>query len=971
MKVGDIVSGFQLKKQEYINEVKSVARLFEHKKSGARLLHLENDDDNKVFSIAFKTPSYDDTGVPHILEHSVLCGSKNFPTKDPFLELLKSSLQTYLNAATYPDKTIYPVASKNEKDFFNLMNVYLDAVFYPKIYEKPEIFMQEGWRYHLVNEKDKLSLNGIVYSEMKGSYSFPELLLEQECIKSLYSDMSYAFSYGGDPETIPKLTYEKFLEFHRKYYHPSNSYIYLYGNGDIKKQLEFLDKKYLSSFEKKRMNVSLGLQKPFQKMKVVNSKYSISKDETSKNKTYFALNYACEQDVDKRDKLGLSILVYYLLKTKSAPLKKAILDKNIAFDVFGHFETDVYPPYVTIWIKNSESEKSDELLQVVEKTLKQFLSNGLNKELLKACINFFEFNYREADYESNSKGLSYNLNCLKTWIYGGNPTEYLYYEKTFKELRDLLESGYFEKLLKKYFLENTHSSLIVLEPEKGFLEKKERQLQKKLDSYKKNLSEGELKSLVKKTLDFEKYQNTPDAIEDVKKIPKLKVEDLKKNVEKIPLQKEKISDIPFLHNPLETNGICYLKMAFDTKFVPQKKLYPLNILVLLLGRVATKKYTYEDLDIFVKKNTGGCSFGVNCFLWKNIDSKYIPNLMVRGKVLNKNFPKLVEILFEIICESKFDDKKHIKELIQEEKSSFEMAINSPADDFAMKRLNSYFSEYGKYDEHVSGLSYYHYLCDLLKDFDVKWDALKKDLEYLMGIVFNKSGLVVNMVCEKKEYGLMKEDFVSRFGKLQSLSLTKQNYKFELTGINEGLLIQSHVHSIAQGNNFKSLGYNFSGKLLVLGNVVSKEYFWEEIRVRGGAYGASYVLRRNGDIFFFSYRNPNLIRTFSIYKKTPEFLKSFKTESIDKFIIGVIGGLDKPLTVSMKGEKSLQMYLCDITDEDFQKERDEVLSTTVEDLRGFSSLIEDLLKTEYYCVLGNEGEIKRNKKLFNSLVTVHK
>ncbi len=442
MKIGDIVSGFQLKKQKYINEVNSLARLFEHKKSGARLLHLESDDDNKVFSIAFKTPSYDDTGVPHILEHSVLCGSRKFPTKDPFLELIKSSLQTYLNAFTYPDKTIYPVASKNEKDFFNLMNVYLDAVFYPKICEKPEIFMQEGWRYHLSSEEDKLLLNGVVYNEMKGSCSSPETLLEQECLNSLYSDTSYAFSYGGKPEAIPELEYGKFLEFHKKYYHPSNSYIYLYGNSDIKKQLEFLDEKYLSDFKKKEIDVSLGFQKPFQKMKVINSKYSISKDETSKNRTYFALNYACEQNIEKREKLALSILVYYLLKTKSAPLKKAILDKNIGFDVFGHFETDVYPPYVTIWIKNSEKEKSGELLDVVETALKKFLSKGLNKELLKACINFFEFNFREADYDSTPKGLFYNLNCLKTWIYGGDPMEYLYYEGTFKELRKFLEEGY-------------------------------------------------------------------------------------------------------------------------------------------------------------------------------------------------------------------------------------------------------------------------------------------------------------------------------------------------------------------------------------------------------------------------------------------------------------------------------------------------------------------------------------------------
>jgi presequence protease len=971
MKVGDVFSDFQLKSEQYIDEIKSVARIFEHKKSGARLLHLENDDDNKVFSIAFKTPSYDDTGVSHILEHSVLCGSKNFPTKEPFLELIKSSLQTFLNAMTYPDKTIYPIASRNDKDFFNLMHVYLDAVFYPNIYEKPEIFMQEGWHYHLEGENEKLFLNGVVYSEMKGSYSSPERILDQGILSSLYPDTSYTFSSGGKPEAIPKLTYEKFLEFHKKYYHPSNSYIYLYGNGDIKSQLQFLDEKYLSSFDKQKLKVSLGEQKSFKEMQRSNLKYSVSKDEQIENKTYFSLNYSCGLNLDTNEKFALKILMYYLMGTKSAPLKKILLEENIGEHIFGHFEDDVMQPYISLYVKNSNLEKEEKFLRIVEKTLQKFVSEGLNKDLLEACINTFEFDLREADYDSRPKGLYYNLDCLKTWLYGEDPLEYITYEKKFKDLRNSLEKGFFEKLLEKYFLKNTHCSLVVLEPEQGLLGKKEKELQAQLDSYRENLSMDELKKLVKKTLNFKKFQKTPDSLEDINKIPKLKIEDVKKEVEEIPTEKEKVSDIVFLHNPLNTNGICYLKLAFDTKTVPFEKLYSLNVLSLLLGRVATKKYTYEDLDVFVQKYTGGIAFKRTAFVVKDDDSKYTPKIVVKGKVFNENFSKLVEILLEIVCESKFDEKGRIREIIQEARSKFEMNINSRGNHFAVTRLLSYFSEYGKYDEYTNGISYYKYLNELLKDFDKKWPFLKKDLEYLQEIVFNKTGLVANIVYEEKEYANLKSLMKEKLANLKVLNLPEEKYKLDFKNINEGLLTQNSVQNVAMGNNFKLLGYEYSGKLLVLKNIISRDYLWEELRVQGGAYGANCTFNRKGWAFFSSYRDPNLIRTLASYEKSADFLKNFKTENMDKFVVSTTGSLDMPLTPSMKGEKALSMYLSGIANEDLQKEREEVLSTTVEDIRGFSELVRALFKEKYYCVLGNEGVIKENKDLFDSLISVHK
>lgn len=969
MKVGSTYSGFLLKKEKYLKDVKSVARIFEHKKSGARLLHLENDDDNKVFSIAFKTPPYDDTGLPHILEHSVLCGSKNFSTKDPFLELSKSSLKTYLNAFTYPDKTVYPVASKNKKDFQNLMHVYLDAVFYPKIYEKPEIFKQEAWHYHLKKENDKLFLNGVVYSEMKGAYSSPQRKIYEDSCSSLYSDTRYRYSSGGDPEQIPDLTYEKFLNFHRDYYHPSNSFIYLYGDVDIKKKLRFLNDSYLSRYIKNKKEISLGIQEPFKELRRKVSRYSISEDNKGKNKVYFSLNYATNKNLGKEEWLSLRILIYYLIRAKSSPLKKALLDENIGDDVFGHFEDDILYPYASFIVKNSSFEKEENFLNIVNKTLERLFKNGLDKDLLQGCINTFEFKFREADFGSYPKGLVYNLEILKTWLYDENPLEYLSLGDVFAKLRKLAKSDYFEKIMKQYLLENTHRSLVVLKPEKGLIEKKEMELEEKLNNYKDSLTINEVKNLVKETLGLEEYQQKEDSLEDKKKIPGLKIEDVKREIEVIPTKKEKISDSLVLFNPLETQGICYLRLAFNTKVVPYEKLHFLSLLSELLGRINTKKHTYEELDILIKKYTGGYFFSRGVYASQLGDEDYTPVFSVGGKVLTGDFAKLVELLFEIMFETKYDDKKHIKNILKEVKSRIEMRINTDGTDFAAMRLISYFSEQGKYNEYMNGITFYHFLCDLIENFDEHWDCLVEDLEFLPKILFNKNLLVTNVVCEDGAFSSVKNSLEKEISKLSSSRLETQDYYFNIKGVNEGLLSQSSVQYVVQGANFITSGYKYTGKLSVLQNILNGEYLWDELRVKGGAYGGYCSFGLSGNSLFGSYRDPNLKRTLEVYRGAPKFLRGFKSENMDKFIIGTIGRLDMPLTPSMKGDRVLNMHFSKLTNDDLQKQRDEVLDTTVEDIRRFGDLIEAIISKKFYCVLGNESSIQREKKLFKTLLSV--
>ncbi len=971
MKVGSTYSGFLLKEEKYIDEVKSVARIFEHEKTGARLLHLENDDDNKVFSISFRTPPYDDTGIPHILEHSVLSGTKRYPIKDIFMELAKTSLNTFINAMTYPDRTVYPVASRNKEDFFNLMSVYLDSVFYPNVLSEENIFLQEGWHYHLEKKKEKIRLNGVVYNEMKGAYSSPERLLYDKNIFSLYSDTVYGYDSGGDPDSIPELDYKKLLDFHRTYYHPSNSYIYIYGDGDIKKYLDFINKEYLGNFKEKKVNIDIGKQKPFKELKKLDFKYSISKQDKVENKAYLSLNYGMNKALPKEEYFALTVIVHYLVKTKSAPLKKVLLDAGIGEEVFGHFEGGLAYPYVSFSVKNTSLGKQRKFLEIVEKFLEQLAQNGFKKDLLEGCINTYEFLVREADYDRYPKGLVYNMQINESLLYGKDPFMFLEYEDSFKKLRDFVEKGSFEKLVKKYFLKNTHRSLVVLSPKQGLIDVKERELEKKLESFKKTLSNHQIDKIVQKTLNLEKYQITPDSSEDLKRVPRLKRSDLNTKQENIPLRKKRLGNSLILYNPVFTNNICYLNFAFDSSVVPQKKLHSLGILRLLLGKVDTEKYSYKELDVLIQKYTGGCHFRRGNFVFKGNDSEYLPKFLVGGKVFYEKLPKLMEILFEIMVASKFDDKKRIKTLIQESKSRIEADISVSGDDYASKRLFSYFSDSGEYDEYTTGITYFHFLSDLLKDFDEKWFGLKEDLECLQKHLFSSSGLLINVVSDEEKYS----DIVNRVGEVVSKlavgKLAKQKYSFRLGFLNEGLLSQNSVQFVAQGGNFKKFGFEYGGKLLVLKGILQNDYLWERVRLQGGAYGVHCSFSRGGNVLLSSYRDPNLLNTLEVYKEIPSFIESFETDDMDKYIIGTIGSLDKPLTPSMKGEKSLSMYISGISDKDLQKERNEVLSTTQKDIRGFSELLRASLKKKYYCVLGNEGNIKAQKKLFEKLVLVNK
>jgi len=970
-KVGSIYHGFILNKEEEIKEVNSIVRIFEHEKTGARLLHMENDDSNKVFSIGFKTPPSDSTGVMHILEHSVLCGSKKFPTKEPFVELVKGSLNTFLNAMTFSDKTVYPIASKNEKDFFNLMDVYLDAVFNPNIYNTKEILMQEGWHHHLENKEDELSYKGVVYNEMQGAFSSPDGVLVRKIQETLFPDNTYSNESGGDPKYIPDLTYEQFIDTHKKYYHPSNSYIFLYGDGNLDKMLEFINDNYLVNYNKKEIDSDIKLQKPYDDIKDVISSYSLAKDDDETEKTYHAFNFVTGKSTDEELYIALDIIEYILLEAEGAPLKKAILDAGIGKDVFGMVDKGILQPYLSIIVKNSEVNKKEEFKKVVFDTLSNLVKNGIDKELIEGCINTFEFRLREADTGTDPKGLIYYLNAMDSWLYGGDPLMHIKYEKTLQKIKESLTTNYFEELIDKYILNNTHASLLTLKPEKGLAHREEIELKEKLANYKASLTENEVEELVKETKDLLLRQNTPDSQEALETIPMLSLSDIDKNVEDLPVQEINHDGIQILHHNTFTSNIAYLNFMFYAKCVEEEDIPYFSLLGSLLGKVDTKNYSYKDLAKKILMDTGDLYFKNDVYSNDKDINKYYPFLEARIKVMDDKVSNSLDIVSEVIENSLYEDKNRIREIIREIISRIEMSFIDRGHQVAISRLISYFSPISYYSDKINGYNYYRFLKEIESNFDNCIDEVKSKLYKIQNMIFNKANLTVTITGEDKELNILKSNLNKILQVLSTEQLQNKEYSFVEERKNEGLLTPSNVQFVAKGYNFRKLGYNYSGNMLVLQTILGYDYLWNKVRVQGGAYGGFANLARSGNMAFASYRDPNLKETLNIYDKAYEFVENVKISNRDmtKYIIGTISNLDMPLTPFMKGEKAINMYIRGITKEDRQKERNEVLSTTNSDINSYSKLIEDVMKQDYISVVGNDKKIKDNKDLFNNLVNV--
>lgn len=945
-----------------IEDLNSYGYLLRHKKTGARVTLLSNDDNNKVFYIGFRTPPADSTGVAHIIEHTVLCGSKNFPVKDPFIELAKGSLNTFLNAMTYPDKTVYPVASCNDKDFQNLMHVYLDAVFHPNIYHEEKIFKQEGWHYELENPEDDLTINGVVYNEMKGAFSSPDDVLDREVLNSLFPDTAYGTESGGDPDVIPELTYENYLNFHKKYYHPSNSYIYLYGAMDMAEKLEFIDKEYLSGYEALEVDSAVAMQSGFDAPREIRKEYSIAEGESEKENAYLAYNTVIGDNLDRKLYIAFQVLDYALCSAPGAPLKQALIEKGIGKEIYSSYDNGIMQPYFSIVAKNTEESCKEEFIATIEAVLKEQVQKGINRKALRAGLNYYEFKYRESDFGSYPKGLILGLQVLDSWLYDdGKPFIHIEANDTFAALKEEMEKGYYEDLIEKYLLHNTHKTLVVLTPVKGLTAKKDAELHKKLQDYKATLSMEEVEAIVRQTEELEKYQEEPSSKEDLEKIPLLTREDMKKEAENYVNEERHAKDTLILFHDIFTNGIGYVRLVFDIGQVP-KELFPyIGVLKNVLGMVDTQNYAYGDLFHETNSKTGGVQMVVNTYINAQNTSEYKMTLEVKVKVLYENLKEAFALVEEMLLRSKFDDYKRLYDIIAEVQSRMQASMMSSGHSLAAIRALSYISPTAAVAEQINGIPQYRLIERLESDFEAEKEDLVKKLNALIKSIFRPENLMVDYTASEKEYAGMEELVEAFREKLFTEPVEKQKYEPVLEKKNEGYLTSAQVQYVCRAGNYAHKGLSYTGALKVLKVMMGYDYLWNRVRVKGGAYGCMCSFGRSGDSYFVSYRDPNLDKTVEVYEKAADYIASFEADerTITQFIIGAISDLDVPMTPAAKGVYSMTGYMTGLPFARVQKERDELLAVTAETIRSLAGHVRAFMDEECLCVVGNEEKLKES------------
>lgn len=967
-KLGDMVHGFRVNAMSHIEEVNSDAYVMEHVKSGARLMYLDNDDDNKVFYIAFRTTPDNSKGVPHIMEHSTLCGSRKYPLKEPFVELAKGSLNTFLNAITWPDKTMYPIASRNDVDFHNLMDVYLDAVFYPNCLKNPQILMQEGWHYELENKEAPLTYNGVVYNEMKGALSSPEAIMEDRAMEKLFPDTTYGVESGGDPEVIPTLSFREFTEFHRRFYHPSNSYIYLYGDMDIDKTLEYLDGEYLSAFDRRNVDSMVKTQAPFGKRISVTAPYGIAENEDTEGKAIHALYNAFNDHMSTMDSLAFRILNYVLIDMDGAPLKQAVLDAGLGSDLSGSYGDSYKQPVWIVEVTGSEVDKQQAFADVVDSTLRSIALKGLDKDMLEAALNRTEFTARENDYQGRPKGLFYGVRAMDLWLYDRDPMEALRYIDDINTLRDNLKTNYFENLLLRYVIKNPHQVLITMKPEKGLTEKMNRETAEKLAAFKSSLSDEQLDEIMASTKALKERQASGETEEALETIPLLSRKDLKRTVEEKVLEKENVSGMDHFHFDVHTNGITYLNLYFPLSGLTEEDIPYAILLSTLLRSLSTTKHSYGELARLSNAYTGGMSFAVNGYGKVEDTNDYLPALTVRAKALTSKADKLLDLLGEVINHTLFTDTKRLKELILQEKSEWDMTAFSRGHSLVMTRLTSYFSRGGEFAEQ-SGLSYYYFLADLARKFDGEKEKLVAKLEEVSRKIFTRSCLFFETIGEEEEKKAVLSNFALLVDDMEEGEKKEPRpFSFPSAEKNEAFRTSGKVQYVAKGGNFKSHGFAYTGALKVMETILRYEYLWKKVRVLGGAYGAFTQFLRDGTAVLCSYRDPNLAETLKAYEDLPAYLENLtlSNREMTKYVIGTMAAAETQLTPSMKGERAMVHYLSGNTRESRMKIRDEVINCQVEDIRELAPLVESVIKDPYICVMGSEDKIERDKALFDAV-----
>lgn len=960
-------TAYEVLEKRTIDDLKSEGVILRHKKTGARVVLVSNDDNNKVFYIGFRTPPTDSTGVAHIIEHTVLCGSKKFPVKDPFIELAKGSLNTFLNAMTYPDKTVYPVASCNDQDLQNLMDVYLDAVFHPNIYNERMIFEQEGWHYECEGENEPVTINGVVYNEMKGAFSSPDDVLDREVLNSLYPGKPYGVESGGDPECIPNLTYEDYLEFHRKYYHPSNSYIYLYGDMDMVEKLKWIDEAYLSKYDALFVDSEIGEMRQFDAPVYLTKEYSISESESEEKHTYLTYNASVGTSLDKENYIAFQVLDYVIGSAPGAPVKKALIDAGIGDDVYSLYDNGIKYPYFSFVAKNADASDENAFVDTIEETLKKLVKEGLCKESILAAINLYEFKYKEADFGSYPKGLMYGLQALDSWLYDDmSPFMHIEANATFASLREKAKGRYFEELIEQYLLNNNHKIVLKVVPKKGLTKEKDDALKERLAAFKKSLSKDELQKIIAHTKELHAYQESEDAPEALATIPLLRREDMKKEAEPFINEELSVGDMPVLYHDIYTNGVGYVKILFFLDQFKQEYLPYLSILKAVLGYVDTDNYTYGQLFDAINLKSGGIRTGVSSYENSKKTGEYRLTFEAQVKCFENQLPEAFELLKEVLLLSHLDEKKRVREIISEIKSKLQGTLMSAGHSIAAVRTLAHVSETAALQEQLSGVAFYRMIERIDRAYDEEYPKMIEALKYAISNVLSPNNMMLDYTGSREGLTQIMKLCDAFRGELQESEKGKETLEVALLEGNEAFSSASQVQYVCRGGNFIQKGLPYTGALRVLRVMMGYEYLWINVRVKGGAYGCMSRFGKNGDCYFVSYRDPNLTKTIETYEGAAEFVRAYEADerTMTQYIIGAISEKDTPLSPKDRGARSLSAYLTNFTFADEQKERDELLMADAQTIRGLSKYIDAFLEDGILCVVGNEDVIAGEKELFD-------
>lgn len=960
------MKNYKLIEQKYIEDIHSNVSLYEHEKTKARVVTLENDMDNLAFGIGFKTPPKDSTGVAHILEHSVLGTNEKYTTKEPFFDLIKTSVATFLNAMTFNDKTIYPFSSKNKKDFYNLLDVYMTSVLFPGIYESKNIFLREGWHYELLNKEDDITINGIVYNEMKGAYSSEDEQIYDGIRLKLFEDSTYGIDSGGNPKNIPDLSYEEFLDFHRKYYHPSNSYIYISGNMDMEEVLETIDRDFLSKFDYLDVDSEIILPPARTKREEFHFEYAAAKEE--KNKDYLAIGYNLGKYDNKIDAFMASFMSELLIDSEAAPVKEALLAKGLGEDVYSITQEGLVLDF-NIFSKYTSRDRKDEFVETIEDTLRDLVKNGIDKDLLRATLNKVEFGIREGG-GANAQIYRF-IWAMSNWHYDKTPFEGLDFSNAINFIRDKIDTDYFERYIEEKFLNNVDSVVMVATPSATKNEKEAKELKERLSAYKASLSDEEIDKLIEETKAFNEFLSKEDSDEDKATLPTLELTDIKPEIEhtKYLVEEYKNSEIMKISQP--TNGITFLNFMFDSSFVKEEDLFYYSLLDAFLTKLRTENYSYQELDNIINMNTGGIN-SKSIVLTHNKTGEMLPKFKVTMRVLSDKVEKSFEILEEVLFRTKFDNKKRIKDILLELKSDMDGRVIQMGHIAAANVVKSYYAKDSYYQEVIGGFIFYNRLCDFIENFDKEVDTLIEKLEEYSSKMFNRRGMVVSVTQEENYMDNISE--VKKFiDKLIDEEVAISPFKFKENPRNVAYTSSANVNYVAKGYSYKNIGKEYNGNIAVIKNLVGSDYLYTEIRAKGGAYGQGLLVNQDGDMVAISYRDPHIINTLKVYDNIADYIRNLKLtdKELKDAIIGSINTFDPNLSPQDKGELAMSRYITGLTEEEVEKNKEECLKTTLEDLKNYAEVIEKVMEKEYICVIGNEEKIMEHKELFGEIMPLQR